>query len=265
MPDTEEPRRLRYEVVKDLVLTIIDESNLKPGDRLPSSAELAVLSGVSQISVRRALDELEQAGRIERHQGVGTFVSQPRIVSTPARSGDLLETLEHSGDSADLVTELRSLRVGMPGAPVAKALRLQNGQPVWEVVRRRLMLDRPVLVERAILPVHRVPALDETMLADGGSLYRYLEEAYGLVDAFEEQYLEVTMPTHDVRGLLDLPARELVVIVKGVSFSNDGEPFDCFEQVYPARQFAFYVSGTQDRRLLSAPGGEDWTVTSLGG
>lgn len=274
------PRVLRYEVVKDLVLSMIEEQNLAPGDRLPSTAELAELSGVSQISVRRALDELERAGRIQRHQGVGTFVASPRILSDPARSGTLLTTLgevpyvgppatspgpERSEAKKSLTTELIGIRVGLPGANIASALGIEEGQPVWEVVRRRLMGGAPAIIERAILPLHRVPSLDHAILAAGGSLYSHLADKHGLVDAYEEQYLEVTLPSAEERAWLALPAREQVVAIKGVSFDETGQPFDCFQQVYPARRFAFFFSGSQTRRLLTARNTTGWTVTPLPG
>lgn len=262
--DSETPRQLRYELVKELVLDLIARDSLKPGDRLPSSTELVELSGVSLISVRRALDELEQAGRIQRHQGVGTFVAQPRIVSDPARPGDLLATLGDEGLGGAVTTELLRLAVGRPGAAVAQTLRLAPGQPVWEVVRRRLVGNRPMILERAVLPLSLVPALDETYLASGGSLYHYLNSTYGLVDSVEEQYLEVTVPGAEERASLGLPGRELVATVRGVSFHDDGTPFDCFQQVYPARQFAFYVSGSSARRLMAATSDEDWSVNPLG-
>jgi DNA-binding GntR family transcriptional regulator len=265
MTPPEKPRLLRYQAVKDLVLSMIDEQDLKPGDRLPSTSELAGLAEVSQISVRRALDELERAGRIQRHQGVGTFVAQPRIVSDPARSGALLTTLGDADATVGLQTELISLRVGLPGGTIASALRIVEGQPVWEVVRRRLMGGAPAIVERAVLPLQLVPALDEKMLSSGGSLYSYLADKYGLVDAYEEQYLEVTVPSAEERLWLALPAREQVVAIKGVSFDEAGTPFDCYQQVYPARRFAFFVSGSRERRLLTARAGDDWTVNSLPG
>lgn len=265
MTSPESPRLLRYEVVKDLVLSMIDEQNLKPGDRLPSSSELALLAGVSQISVRRALDELERAGRIQRHQGVGTFVAQARILSEPARSGGLLTTLGDTDAREGLRTELMSLRVGLPGATICSALRIVAGSPVWEVVRRRVMGGTPAIIERAVLPLQLVPALDEKVLSSGGSLYSFLSEKYGLVDSYEEQYLEVTVPSPQERAWLELPAREQVVAIKGVSFDEAGTPFDCYMQVYPARRFAFFVSGSQERRLLTARDADDWTVTALPG
>jgi hypothetical protein len=42
-----------------------------------------------------------------------------------------------------------------------------------------------------------------------------------------------------------------------------GTPFDCFEQLYPAAEFAFAISGSTSRHLLPTPGFQDWDVRSL--
>src|ERR1700757_5285584 len=77
---------LLYERVVDLVEQLISDRGLRPGDMLPSYTELADQAGVSLITVRRALDELERAGRVRRHQGLGTFVARARIVTEPTRA-----------------------------------------------------------------------------------------------------------------------------------------------------------------------------------
>src|SRR5215472_16187722 len=74
---------LRYEQVVALVERLISERGLVPGDLLPSYTELADRAGVSLITVRRALDELERTGRVRRHQGVGTFVARPPGLADP--------------------------------------------------------------------------------------------------------------------------------------------------------------------------------------
>jgi len=89
--------KLRYQKVMDLVEGLIAERGLAPGSMLPTQRELAEMSGVSLITVRRALDELQREGRVAGHQGVGTFVARPRLISEPARSGGLLGTLAENG------------------------------------------------------------------------------------------------------------------------------------------------------------------------
>lgn len=255
--------KLRYEIVKDLILSIIADQNLQPGDRLPTSTELADQSGFSLISVRRAMDELERAGRIQRQQGVGTFVAQNRILSAPARTGDLLETLSGTHQTGRLTTELVSIRAAVPSTTIAANLKLADGLPVWQINRRRLLDGKPVIAESAVIPMQLVPTLDEEWLRDGKSLYGFLATKYGLIDQHEEQFLEVTVPTSQERSQLSLPTRENIVRVRGVSFNADGIPFDCFQQIYPARQFVFFVSGSQQKHLLPSTNSGDWSVSPL--
>ena len=242
---------------------IIADRGLQPGDRLPTSSELADMSGYSLISVRRALDELERAGRVSRRQGVGTFVAQSRIVAEPARSGQLLDTLGGAGDRDSLTTQLLAMRPALPNPTVASLLRTPPGMPVWEIVRRRMLSGRPVILETARIPIQIAPVLDQEWLAAGKSLYGLLSTTYGLFDQHEEQLLEVCTADAFQRAQLELPTKESVVRIRGVSSTEDGTPFDCFEQVYPAAQFAFFVSGTQQKHLLPAHQAGEWGTTAL--
>ncbi|GIT81278.1 hypothetical protein LLS1_29470 [Leifsonia sp. LS1] len=258
-------RVLRYQYVYDLVIDLIQDQNLQPGDQLPSTAELAELAGVSVISVRRALDELTHRGKIVRHQGVGTFVAPRRIVSEPSRPGALLQTLRGpSGDDVHLETELVSMLVGIPSDQHATALGIEPGAPVWEVARLRRLGSTPKVLETAVLPLSLVPSLDEAHLAAGGSLYELLADRYGYTDEFVEQAIEVDEPTSWERGHLGLSAKDNVVRIRGVSLGADGVAFDSFRQTYPAHDFVFYVSGTSRQRLVEPHRDGSWAVRPLG-
>ncbi len=252
---------LLYERVVALVEQLIADQGLGPGDLLPSYTELADRAGVSLITVRRALDELERAGRVRRHQGLGTFVARPRILAEPARTGSLLATLaDDGGAAAKLRTSVLGLDQGEPSADLARALRIQPGRPAWRLRRLRQLDGRPAVLETSVIPVALAPELDTLLSRLGGALYDLLAAEYGLVDSYEEQYLEVIGPTQEESKLLELPPRAQVVRIRGISADEDGVPFDCFEQLYPASQFAFAFSGSATRQLLPAPGSKDWTV-----
>ncbi|HEX5195565.1 MAG TPA: GntR family transcriptional regulator [Solirubrobacteraceae bacterium] len=250
--------KLRYEHVMDVIERLVVERNLQPGDLLPTQAELAELAGVSLISVRRALEELERVGRVRRHQGVGTFLSGQRIVSEPGRAGGLLDTLAGEHRRPRLGSRISALERGYPSAPLAAALALRADAEVWRLVRVRLLDGRPAIVETAIIPVALAPGLDELSEGLSGSLYEALAERYGLRDDHEEQYLEVSAASADERRLLALASGAQVVRLRGLSITAQGLPFDCFEQVYPATEFAFYISGGTEKRLLSSLG--DWEM-----
>lgn len=261
-PRPDAPRVLRYRLVVDLIEELISAGGLGPGDKLPSVSELADLAQVSVISVRRALDELTHAGRIVRHQGVGTFVAGPRIVSEPGRPGPLLQTMQ--GDQIELDTALIGLEVGVPSEAHAQALGIDPDQPVWQVSRLRSTEGRPRVLERAVLPLSLVPALDEERLSAGESLYDYLATRYGLAEGSVEEAIEVDQPDAWEREWLRLGSRDTIVRIRGVSVDVRGVAFDSFQQSYPARDFVFYTSGSARQRLVGPIDAGPWTVRPLG-
>lgn len=258
-------RPLRYQSVIDLVDEIISTRRLQPGDLLPTQKQLAELAGVSLITVRRALDELEREGRVAGHQGVGTFVARPRIISEPARRGGLLATFGSHGATAEVTTDVLKVREGEPDVAVARALGLEPGARVWTISRLRRIDGRPMVLEQARVPQALAPDLCRWQDEVGLSLYGLLARRYGLVDDYEEQYLEVGAAGAAERRQLGLPAKARIVRLQGVSFAAGDVAFDCFEHVYPAEAFAFYISGRTSRRLLPAQDLAGWRVAGATG
>jgi GntR family transcriptional regulator, transcriptional repressor for pyruvate dehydrogenase complex len=94
----------------DLERLILDGS-LKTGDRLPSERELCEMLGVSRVSVRQALHELEARHMIDRRPGRGTVV-----ISSSASTGDagdaisaLLNSVANDTTELARIMELRSV------------------------------------------------------------------------------------------------------------------------------------------------------------
>jgi GntR family transcriptional regulator len=255
--------KLRYERVMELVERLITEAGSVPGSRLPSRQQLAQMAGVSMISVRRALDELERVGRVTSHQGVGTFVSRPRIVMEPGRTGPLLGTLGGYQSPPPLTTHVLELRQGLPGANIADALNLEPGARVWLVLRLREIEGSPAIMEQAVIPVALAPDLDLHVAELSTSLYGLLSRVYGLADDTEEQYLEVAQATADEQRHLRLAHGAQVVRLRGISSDRSGVAFDCFQQVYPADGFVFYVAGRTARRVFRGADVREWHVAPI--
>jgi GntR family transcriptional regulator len=68
--------RLAERIVRDIAA-----GRLKPGDRLPTEAQLGAEHKVSRITVRHALELVRRRGLIERVSGRGTFVARTGPVS----------------------------------------------------------------------------------------------------------------------------------------------------------------------------------------
>ncbi|MFB6948672.1 GntR family transcriptional regulator [Streptomyces niveus] len=67
-----------YERIADEIRSSIRAGELRPGDRLPSEAQLAEDHRRSVPTIRDALRVLQDEGLIEKQHGRGTFVRKPR-------------------------------------------------------------------------------------------------------------------------------------------------------------------------------------------
>ena len=65
----------RYAAIKKFVTEAIGRGELRPGDRVPSEAELTKRFAVSRMTAHRALRELQDVGVLTRLPGVGSFVA----------------------------------------------------------------------------------------------------------------------------------------------------------------------------------------------
>lgn len=78
---------LLHHSVQEALKEYVAENDFKPGDALPSEAELGRRLGVSRSSVREAVKALETIGILESRRGSGVFVAEfsfdPLVESLP--------------------------------------------------------------------------------------------------------------------------------------------------------------------------------------
>ena len=84
-----------FEETVERLLTVIKLGVVAPGERFPAERELAGLLGISRITLREAIRELQQAGFVESRRGRfgGTFVISPMPAHDPAAVRDFRLTV----------------------------------------------------------------------------------------------------------------------------------------------------------------------------
>jgi len=70
----------RYAAIKQSICNAVRDGLLKPGDRVPSEAELVEQFDVSRMTANRALRELQAAGILVRRAGSGSFIAEPKPI-----------------------------------------------------------------------------------------------------------------------------------------------------------------------------------------
>lgn len=121
------------EDVKEHLMDYIGKMDLPQSSKLPAEQKLAQALGVSRVTIRRALDDLEQAGLLLRIHGKGTFVNPQavKIKLNMMEGGELMESIERSGYRAGVEV----IRTGeYPADQVTAAcLQIEEGAAVMEI------------------------------------------------------------------------------------------------------------------------------------
>jgi GntR family transcriptional regulator, transcriptional repressor for pyruvate dehydrogenase complex len=73
-------KRRSYSVlVAEKLRNLIERRKLKPGDRIPTEAELCAKYGVSRTVIREAIVSLRSEGHLVARQGIGVFVAEASV------------------------------------------------------------------------------------------------------------------------------------------------------------------------------------------
>ena len=76
-----------YELVAEQILQLIADSQLRPGDRMPTENELAAHVGTSRTVVREAVKILSAIGRVRAQKGRGLYVANDEGMLGSSRWG----------------------------------------------------------------------------------------------------------------------------------------------------------------------------------
>jgi GntR family transcriptional repressor for pyruvate dehydrogenase complex len=94
--------------VVDQILSSIQDGSLQAGERLPSEAKLAELTGVGRTSVREALAAMRLMGVIETRVGAGSFVSA--ALDGGAMSSDIANEIAKAISASEEAHQLQEAR-----------------------------------------------------------------------------------------------------------------------------------------------------------
>lgn len=197
----------------------ITNGTWKLGAKLPSERELIEEYGVSRITVRKAIDELERQGLVESVQGKGTFVVSRSIVQNLGGVYSFSREMERQGK----VASTKLLERGTMEAPhtIAVNLGLEDGSPIVYVIRLRCADgDVPIMLERTYFDAARFPFVMDIDL-DHRSLYQTLETDYGVtIDKARERFKACAI-TKQEGELLGCSEGHYGLLVKRTSFSSN--------------------------------------------
>ena len=216
-----------YYQLEQLLREKIENGKLKPGDALPSEAELCSIFGVSRTVVRQALNKLCQDGIVYKEKGRGTFVAKPKLQEKfVQRTYGFYQEMKEKGlkvESKVLEHELIE-----PPTRIRTLLKITKGQKVVKTSRLRSVNKELVMFTTTYVRSDLCPGLEKEDLTNR-SLYQLLWDKYRLKISYGHRTLEAVAASKYEADMLKVPRRSPLIYLESVSYLEDSTPIEYFE------------------------------------
>ena len=187
------------------------------GDFLPSEPALSELYNVSRETIRKSLNELLDAGLIQKIKGKGSVVINAARIAFPISNIESFDELNKQKQmhAATKILELKDTQVPLT---ISKHLSLTETAATY-VSRLRLINNEPIVVDEDYILKKYVPEISVEQAQS--SLYQYFEHDLGLEIDYATKTITVEPASQNVMQQLQLTDTNLVVVVRSLTYLKD--------------------------------------------
>jgi GntR family transcriptional regulator len=209
-----------YRQAKDVLVTRIAEGTWQPGQILPNEFAIAADLGVSQGTVRKALDEMTAENLLVRRQGRGTFVARHE----EERVFQFFKLVRDDGQRRLPESHLLDVRVVRASPDACERLGLAAGDKVVQIERLRSLAGVTCMAEGMVLPQRLLPGIETRDLSN--NLYDLYASAFGVTVARASERLKAIAATTRLAKHLKVSAGAPLLSVDRIAFGIDGTPVE---------------------------------------
>ncbi len=227
-----------YYQIKEIILEMIENEQLEPGDAIPPERELCDIQGVSRMTVNKAILELVNEGILYRVQGKGTFVSKPKEYQKLSQLKGFTEEMASRGHNTD--TKILSFKVKNSTKRIQGILQIKDDNEVIIIKRLRFKKGEPIAIETVWLAKSLFPDMTEEMI-EGKSLYYILKNQYNYdLEKAEETVEPKILNTYEIEMLED-PLNNLALLFKKIIYTKNNKPLEYTEAVYRGDKYKYEI------------------------
>lgn len=150
-----------WKSISDSLREDIASGRYRPGDKLPTEADLAARFGVNRHTVRHGLKALAADGLVLSRRGAGVFVAANVTEYPIGRRVRFHQNLRAAGHEP--TKSLLALEDRAATAREAEALEIAEGEPVIEYLGLSLSDNVPIAIFVSVFPSARLPGLRDVL------------------------------------------------------------------------------------------------------
>lgn len=192
---------------------------------LPDQETLAKEFGVSRLTVKKALVGLERQGLVYKQSGLGTFVSSNIPIKSSIDSpANMFMGLKKQLGSSNVKSEILHFSVEFPSEQIQKNLDLKSSDPVYDIVRLRIVDDLPFIIEHTYMPVTLVPNLNDEILHN--SIYEYMHHTLHLKFGHAYRKIRAAKSSEYDQKYLNAKKDDPMLELEQIVWLTNGQPIE---------------------------------------
>ena len=213
-----------YKQVKELLIQRLAAGEWLPGAMLPSEIALAAQYGVSQGTLRKALDEMAAERLVVRYQGKGTCAAQH---NTERSLFQFFHIVGENGERELPTSRVISRECGSATPEEKKALGLPPESEVIRIFRIRDLNDQPTIAEHVIVSPVLFPDLgefsDESL---PNTLYALYQKKYGVTVGRAIEWLYAVAASEQDAEFLEVPSGTPLLEIRRIALDINNRPVE---------------------------------------
>ncbi|WP_083099247.1 phosphonate metabolism transcriptional regulator PhnF [Pseudophaeobacter leonis] len=235
----------RTSVWKSISITLTDDiaqGRYRPGDKLPSEAQLAARFGVNRHTVRRALAAMADQGLVHARRGAGVFVAAAPTDYPIGKRVRFHQNIARGGQAP--TKQILMLETRIASASEAEALHLEPGALVHVYDGLSLADGQPIALFQSIFSAQALPDL-LTALAQMQSVTAALKSCG--VEDYTRAETRITAKLATATQALHLRISEGAPILRttGVNIDTEGRPVEFGRTWFAGDRVTLTVDGLE--------------------
>ena len=224
----------RYVQLRRRLEEAISSGVLPPNSSLPPEREIADITDLSRVTVRKAMQELVQQGTIEQRQGSGSFVREnpARVEQSLSQLTSFTEDMQRRG--LDTTSKWLERGIFLPTDEEIGVLHLEPDASVARIYRLREAGAQPMALERAALPLTILPNPLEVTT----SLYATLDRLGHRPVRAIQKISAINLESTEAR-LLNVAEGTAGLRIQRLSYLEDGRVAELTRSIYRGDAYDF--------------------------
>lgn len=212
-----------HKQISDWLKQEIESGALTSDEKLPSENELSQKFDVSRVTVRRALQTLENEQLIYRCQGLGSFVTDQRTHQSFSILNDFTEELEGSGmEASSKLISFEQVDIG-DRKDLLSYLDIKNKTIAVQLERIRLGDGEPIAYDITWMPIFYGQLIEGYDL-EQTTIFKILEDEFDIPIEKGCYRIEASMADEKLGKYLDVDTQTPLLLMNRISYTIGEKP-----------------------------------------